>query len=95
MSLLISRIFSTKRLQNEILAWVENKPEDLEYLSINMSERTDGVPSSKLLDEDLQQMLKNTAEDFGLKYGCSPVKAFAPISRKYIQNHSDFLEQVL
>jgi putative glycosyltransferase (TIGR04372 family) len=86
----ISMICSTKRFTEAGLDWVENNPEELEAATIEMLERTDGNNSSRP-DDDLQRRFKSMAEECGLKYGGHPVKAFAPVSRDFLEKHQNLL----
>jgi len=80
---------SMKNLREVGLHSVESTPEALEAATQEMIERTNGGPT--IPDDDLQQRFKTMAETCGLKYGGHPVKAFAPISRNFLEQHSDLL----
>ena len=84
-----SMIGTEEKYNDEDLEWVENTPDELEAVTIEMLERTakDTVP--KQFDDDLQKRFKAVAE---VKYAGRPVKAFAPISRDFISQHADLLE---
>ena len=85
-----SMFWSMKSFRDGGLHWVENTPEELEAATKEMLDRTD-VGSSSRIDDDLQQRFKAMAEACGLKYGGRPVKAFAPISRDFLDRHADLL----
>jgi len=91
MSPQVSMYWSMKSFRDGGLHWVQNTPEELEAATKEMLERTDGGPSSTIPDDDLQQRFKVTAEACGLKYGGRPGKAFAPISRDFLERHADLL----
>ena len=73
------------------LDWVENTPEELEAATMEMLERTDGGLPSTRPDNDLQRRFKALAETCGLKYGGRLVKAFAPMSLLFLEQHRDLL----
>lgn len=87
----VAMYWSLKSFLYAGLTWVENTPEELEATTKEMLERTDGDPSSKVSDDDLQRRFKALAETCGVKYGGRPVKAFAPISRDFLSQHADLL----
>ena len=77
--------------RNANLHWVENTPEELEAVTKEMLTRTGEDSSSTIPDDDLQKRFKTLVETCGLKYGGRSVKAFAPISRDFIEQHRDLL----
>jgi len=90
----VSMIWSMKSFRDAGLHWVENTPEELEAATKEMLERTDAGLPSPIPDDELQQRFKSLAETCGLKYGGRPVKAFAPISRNFLEKHADLLEGI-
>ena len=82
---------SIKHFHNAGLTWIENTPEELVVATEEMLERTDDGFSSTIQDTDLQSCFKILAETSGLKYGVPAVKAFAPISRDFLERHADLL----
>ncbi len=74
------------------LHWIENTQEELEAVTKEMLERTTDVGLlSKIPDHNLQRRFKALAETCGPKYGGRPVKAFAPISRDFLERHANLL----
>jgi len=86
-----STLCSMKGFRDAGLGWVENTPEELEAATMEMLERTDGGLPSTIPDNDLQRRFKALAETCGLKYGGQAMKAFASISRDFIEHHADLL----
>ena len=87
-----SMFWTENRIRNAGLYWVENTPEELEAVTKEMLERTKS-PSSKMADDELQRRFKALAKACGKKHdGGRPVKAFAHISRDFLQHHADLLE---
>ena len=84
-----------KHYSNAEVPWVENTPEELEYATREMLERTVDRTSPKIPDDDLQRRLKAIIDVCGLKYDGRPVKAFAPISRNFLARHAHLLEGAL
>jgi putative glycosyltransferase (TIGR04372 family) len=89
----ISMIHSAKRFTEARIDFVTNNPEELEAVTIEMLERTIEGQSSILPDDDLQQRFKSMAEKCGKKYGGHSVKAFAPVSRDFLQKQAKLLGQ--
>lgn len=87
----VSMFSSAKSFRDTGLHWVENTQKELEAATKEMLERTDSVLSSTISDDGRQQRFKALAEKCGLKYGGRPVKAFAPISRYFLESHADLL----
>lgn len=91
MSPSISMLYSIDQILNEGLEWVENTPEELEDVTIEMLAKIDSKNTLNPKD-DLQKRFKIIAENGGLKYGDHPVKAFASVSKNFLQKHFDLLE---
>jgi len=87
----ISMFLSDKSYRDAGLHWVESTPEELEAVTKEMLERTDDSQSSTIPDDDTQRRFKALAETCGLKHGGHPVKAFAPISRDFLERHAYLL----
>jgi len=87
----ISFAWKRNHFSKRELHWVENSPEELEAATKEMLERTDGGFPSTIPDDDLQQRFKILAEVCGKKYHGRPVKAFASISRDFINRNADLL----
>ena len=87
----VSMFSSQKSYRDAGIHWVENTPEELEAVTKEMLERTESSQSSTIPDDDIQRRFKTLAETCGLKYGGRPVKAFAPISRDFLERHADLL----
>ena len=91
MSPAYSMLRTPKSFANAKIKWVENTPEILELATKEMLERIFGSSSSIIPDDDLQHRFKVLAETCGVEYCSSPVKAFAPISRDFLEMHVDLL----
>ena len=91
MSQPICSCVSDKHYRDAGVYWVENTPEELEYATRQMLERTVGITSSKIPDDDLQRRFKTTAEACDLKCNGRPMKAFAPVSRDFLVRHAHLL----
>lgn len=87
----VSMFWSMQSFRNAGLHWVENTPKELEVATMEMLERTNGSLPSTIPDDDLQWRFKAVADACGLKYGSHPAKAFAPISRDFLERHADLL----
>ena len=87
----VSMLSSLQSFNKAGLHWIDNTPEELEATTKEMIQRTDGELSSNIPDDDLQQSFKAQAETYSLKYGGSPLKAFTPISRDFLERHADLL----
>mgnify|MGYP001290085987 CR=1 FL=1 len=74
------------------LQWIDNTPEELEAATIEMLELNDGGPTRRIPDDNLQSRFKNLAETCGIKHGGRAVKAFAPISRYFLEKNADLLK---
>jgi len=90
MSPSMSMLNSTQKFLKEGLEWIDNTPEELKDVTIEMLEKIDGNSSSKS-EDDRQRRFKIIAENCGLKYGEHPVKAFASISNNFLHKHSNLL----
>jgi len=86
-------MFGADRLLKEGLKSLENTPEELEAVTIEMLKRTEGSDSLNL-DDDLQLRFKVLAERCGQKHGGHLVKAFAPISQEFIHKHANLLDTI-
>jgi hypothetical protein len=80
-----------QRFHDAGLQWIENTPDELEAATKEMIERTDSALPSTIQDDNLQRRFKTMAKNCGLKYGGHPVKAFAPISRDFLERHANLL----
>ena len=80
---------SMKSFRDAGLHIVKNTPEEIEAATKEMIERT--TLGHTIPDDDLQKHFKAIAESCGLDYGGQPVKAFAPISRAFLEQYSDLL----
>lgn len=89
-----STIGSSQKFKDAQLESVENTPEELEAATREMLERTAGSTSLTKFDDELQRRFKTLAESYGFKYHGRPVKAFAPISRDFLERHADLLEGI-
>ena len=87
----ITPSLGSKSYNDAGLQWIDNTPEELESATIEMLERTEGGQFNKIPDDDLQRSFKKLAETKGTQYGGHPVRAFAPISRDFLERHSDLL----
>ena len=89
-----STLWTMRGFRDAGLDWVENTPEELEAAVIEMLERTDGGLPSTTPDDDLQQRFKALAETCSFKYGGQAMKAFASISRDFLESHAGLLENL-
>ena len=87
-----SMLMNDKQFSDAGLYWVENTPEELEYATREMLQRTSDSTSSPQSDDDLQRRFKTIAEKCGLKYGGLPVRALASVSQDFLAQHVDLLE---
>jgi len=87
----VSMFCSMQRFHDAGLQWIENTPDELEAATKEMIERTDSALPSTIQDDNLQRRFKTMAKNCGLKYGGHPVKAFAPISRDFLERHANLL----
>jgi putative glycosyltransferase (TIGR04372 family) len=88
----ISNFWSMQHFLDAGLHWIENTPDELEDVTKEMLERIEDDLPSTIDDDDLQRRFKAMAETCGLKYGGRPVKAFAPISRDFLERHAYLLK---
>jgi putative glycosyltransferase (TIGR04372 family) len=80
-----------KNFKKAGLDWVKNTPEELEAVTQEMLERTNcDLPS--IIDDELQRRFKALAETCGHNYGSRALKAFAPISRDFLERNAYLLE---
>ena len=86
-----SNFTSMQSFHDAGLQWIENTPGELEAATIEMLERTDPNLSSGITENHLQKKFKTLAEACGYQYGNNSVKAFASISRDFIEKYSDLL----
>ena len=91
MSPSMSMLNSTQKYLKEGLEWIDNTPEELKDVTIEMLEKIDGNSSSKS-EDDRQRRFKIIAENCGLKYGEHTVKAFASISNNFLHKYSYLLK---
>ena len=73
------------------LHWVENTPDELEAATKEMLERTAVGKNSNYTEDDLQIKFKAIAEACGKNYGKWHGKAFATLSRDFLERHADLL----
>ena len=93
MSPTTSMFGATKSFRDVGLHWVESTPEELKAVTEEMLERTTDIGLlSTIPDNNLQRRLKALAETCGLKYGGRRVKAFASISRDFLEMHANLLD---
>ena len=86
-----SMLCLSKSFRNAGLDWVKNTPEELEAVTQEMLERTNcDLPS--IIDDELQRRFKALAETCGHNYGSRTLKAFAPISRDFLERNAYLLE---
>ena len=87
----VSMFSSMERFQEAGVHWIDNTSEELETVTREMIAYTGEAYSSEPRVSSLQQNFKDQAESCGLKYGGRPVKAFAPISKNFLERHADLL----
>ena len=87
----ISNFCSSQSFHDAGLQWIENTPGELEAATIEMLHRTDPDLGSLIPDNDRQKKFKTLAENCGSKYGDNSVKAFASISKDFLDRHADLL----
>jgi len=87
----ISMYVRDKKILDDGLVWVANTPKEIEEATVEMLERTSN-DGSLFQDDDIQQRFKSVAEKCGQKHGGHLVKAFAPISREFLDKYVDLLE---
>ena len=87
----VSMFWSMKSFRDAGLHWLENTPEELEAATKEMLERTVDGSTSKMPNDALQRRFKTLAETCSLKCGGRVMKAFATISRDFLNQHADLL----
>ncbi|MDP6683392.1 MAG: TIGR04372 family glycosyltransferase [Desulfobacterales bacterium] len=87
----VGMFLSDKSYRDAGLYLVENTPEELEAVTQEMLERTDDNHPSTIPDNDTQRRFKALTETCGLNYGGRPVKAFAPLSRDFLEKYAELL----
>jgi putative glycosyltransferase (TIGR04372 family) len=74
------------------LYWDENTSDELKAATFEMLEKINKLPL-KIMDSNLQRNFKEVAKTSGQKFDGYPVKAFASISKNFIEKHVALLSE--
>ena len=86
-----SMFSSPERFSQAGLEWVENTADELAAATQEMLRRTAGEGNASIREDETQNRFKLIAEACGKEYGGQSVKAFATVSREFVNRHADLL----
>jgi hypothetical protein len=69
------------------LQWIENTPEELEAVTIEMLERTGSSGLVRMSKSERQKQFRVEAKESGQKYGIHAAEAFGEISDSFLERH--------